>query len=110
MSLRSITEDEKLSPEIGRYEKIRIAVGYSPSMRAYYVKLSDIVDPNTSAFVIDRSDTAYLRFIATNDFLSSLHVALDSKGMYVDGNEEELVRVVSDLTLKLMERKRHEEK
>lgn len=79
-------------------------------MKAYYAKMTDDVNPNASVFVIDRSDAGYLRFIATKDFLSSLHLALDSKGMYVDGNEEELAAVVSDLTLKLMERIRNEEK
>ncbi len=110
MSLKSITEDEKLHPETGRYERIRIAVGYSPSMKAYYAKLADEVNPDASVFVIDRSDAGYLRFIVNKDFLSSLHSALDDKGMYVDGNEEELARVVSDLALKLMERIRNEEK
>ena len=110
MSLRSITEDEKPYPEIGKYENLRIAVGYSRSIRGYYVKLSDIADPSSLVLVIDRSDAAYLRFMSSSEFLSSLHEALDRKDMYIDGDEEELTKIVSDLTLKLMERKRNEEK
>lgn len=79
-------------------------------MRGYYVKLSDIGDPNNSVFVINRSDAGYLSLIGTREFLSNLHRALDGKGLYIDGNEEELAKVVSDLTVQLMERKRNEEK
>ena len=42
------------------------------------------------------------------DFISDLYAALDAKGLYLDGNEEELARVVSNLTLELMERTRNE--
>ena len=110
MSLRSVADDEKPNAEIGRYGNVKIAVGYSASMRGYYVKLSDIGDPNNSVFVINRSDAGYLSFIGASEFLSNSHRALDSKGMYIDGNEEELATIVCDLTVQLMERKRNEKK
>ena len=78
-------------------------------MRAYYVKLSDLVNGSESVLLTDRSDVGYLRFAQTTDFISALHAALDAKGMYLDGNEEELAGVVSNLTLQLMERIRNKE-
>ena len=79
-------------------------------MRAYYVKLSD---GNESVLLTDRSDVgagawADLVFARTVDFISSLHAALDAKGLYLDGNEEELASVVSNLTLQLLERIRNQ--
>lgn len=74
------------------------------------MKLSDIGDSNNSVLVINRSDAGYLGFIGANEFLSNLHRSLDSKGLYIDGNEEELAKIVCDLTVQLMERKRNEEK
>lgn len=104
-----MTEENNVHQEIGQYENIRIAVGYSRNIRAYYVKLSDLADDNESVLLTDRSDVGYLRFASTTDFISTLHAALDAKGLYLDGNEEELAGVVSNLTLQLMERIRNEE-
>jgi len=95
--------------EIGRYENIGVAVGYSRNIRAYYVKLSDLADGGESILLTDRSDAGYLRFVQPMDFVSALHSALDAKGMYLDGNEEELAGIVSNLTLQLVERIRNEE-
>ena len=61
-----------------------------------------------SILLTDRSDAGYLRFIQSADFISALHTALDSKGVYLDGSEEELARIVSNLTLQLMEQIRNE--
>ena len=110
LSLRNISEDEKPPPEIGRYGNLKIAVGYSQNMHGYYVKVSDIANSGNSVFVINRSDSGYLAFIGPAEFLSSLHRVMDSRGMYIEGNEQELAKVVSDLTVQLMERKRNEEK
>jgi hypothetical protein len=104
-----VTEENSVHKEIGQYENIRVAVGYSRDIRAYYVKLSDLADGSESVLLTDRSDVGYLRFAQTIDFISALHAALDAKGMYLDGNEEELARVVSNLTLQLVERIRNEE-
>lgn len=93
--------------EIGQYEKIRIIVGYARNARAYYVKLSAIADDGESVLLTDRSDVGYLKFAHAMDFTSALHAALDAKGIYFDGNEEELASVVSNLTLQLMERIRN---
>jgi hypothetical protein len=109
LSLRKLTEEDNGHQEIGQYENIRITVGYFRNIRAYYVKLSDIANGNESVLLTDRSDVGYLRFAHTVDFISALHAALDAKGMYLDGNEEELAGVVSNLTLQLMERIRNEE-
>jgi len=109
LSLRRVTEENSVHKEIGQYENIRVAVGYSRDIRAYYVKLSDLADGSESVLLTDRSDVGYLRFAQTIDFISALHAALDAKGMYLDGNEEELARVVSNLTLQLVERIRNEE-
>ena len=95
--------------EIGRYENIGVAVGYSRNIRAYYVKLSDLADGGESILLTDRSDAGYLRFVQPMDFVSALHSALDAKGMYLDGSEEELAGIVSNLTLQLVERIRNEE-
>ena len=110
MSLRSISEDEKPNPEIGKFGNVKVAVGYSVGMRGYYVKLSDIGHSNNSVFVMNRSDAGYLGFIGAMEFLSNLHRSLDSKGLYIDGNEDELAKIVCDLTVQLIERKRNEEK
>jgi len=109
LSLRRVTEENSVHQEIGQYENVRIAVGYSRNIRGYYVKLSDIADGGEFVLVTDRSDVGYLRFAHTLDFISALHAALDAKGMYLDGNEEELARVVSNMTLQLIERIRNEE-
>jgi len=109
LSLRKVTEENNAHQEIGQYEHIRIAVGYSRNIRAYYVKLSDLADDDESVLLTDRSDVGYLKFATTMYFISALHAALDAKGMYLDGNEEELAGVVSNLTLQLMERIRNEE-
>jgi hypothetical protein len=109
MSLRKVTEDKDGRQEIGQYGNIRIAVGYSRNIRAYYVKLSDLADGNETVLLTDRSDVGYLRFAHTMDFISTLHTALDAKGLYLDGNEEELAGVVSNLTLQLMEQIRNGE-
>jgi hypothetical protein len=109
LSLRKVTEENSVHREIGQYENIRIAVGYSHKIRAYYVELSDIANGNDPILLTDRSDVGYLRFATTMDFLSALHAALDAKGMYLDGNEEELASVVSNLTLQLVDRIRNEE-
>jgi hypothetical protein len=109
LSLRKLSEENNVHQEIGQYENIRIAVGYSRTIRAYYVKLSDPADGNESVLLTDRSDAGYLRFAQPMDFISALHAALDAKGMYLDGNEEELAGVVSNLTLQLIERMRNEE-
>jgi hypothetical protein len=116
LSLRKLTDEDngQEHQEIGKYEKIRVAVGYSRNMRAYYVKLSDLANGNESVLITDRSDIggggwADLKFAHTADFISALHAALDAKGLYLDGNEEELASVVSNLTLQLMERIRNEE-
>lgn len=108
VSLRRVTEESNAHQETGQYENIRIAVGYSRKTRAYYVKLSDVADGSESVLLTDRSDVGYLRFAQTVDFISALHAALDAKGMYLDGNEEELASVVSNLTLQLIERIRNE--
>lgn len=108
LSLRRVTEENNVRQEIGQYENVRIAVGYSRNMRAYYVKLSDVADGSESVLLTDRSDVGYLRFATNVDFLSALHGALDARGMYLDGNEEELAKVVSNLTLQLVERIRNE--
>jgi len=113
LSLRKVSEEnngEQLHQETGQYGNIKIAVGYSQKMRAYYVKLSD---GNESVLLTDRSDVgagawADLVFARTVDFISSLHAALDAKGLYLDGNEEELASVVSNLTLQLLERIRNQ--
>ena len=110
LSLRSIDEEEEASAEIGKYDNLKIAVGYSPNMQGYYVKISDIMKPGKSVSVINRSGSGYLAFIGAAEFLASLHRAMDNKGMYIEGNEQELAKVVSDLTLQLMERKRNEQK
>jgi hypothetical protein len=110
LSLRNIEEEEESSAEVGNYDNLKIAVGYSPNMRGYYVKVSDIAKPGRSVFVINRSESGYLAFIGAAEFLSSLHRAMDNKGMYLEGNELELAKVVSDLTVQLMERKRNEGK
>jgi hypothetical protein len=109
-----VTEEDNVHQEIGQYENIKVAVGYSRNMRAYYVKLSDLANANESVLLTDRSDVggggwADLRFTHTMDFISGLHAALDAKSLYFDGNEEELASVVSNLTLQLMERIRNEE-
>jgi len=108
LSLRKVTEENGVHQATGQYENIRIAVGYSRKIRAYYVKLSDLADGSESVLLTDRSDVGYLRFTQTIDFISALHAALDAKGLYLDGNEEELAKVVSNLTLQLMERIRNE--
>lgn len=105
MSLKPISEKEILEPEVGRYDRIKIAVGYSEKIQAYYVKLSD-ADHGTSVFVTERSDVGYLKLATAKEFLASLHIVLDSSGVFVDGDEEQLAKVVSDLVLQLMERKR----
>jgi hypothetical protein len=107
MSLRKVDEDGP-NQEVGSYENIRIKVGYSQRMQAYYVKLSDLADPDGSVFVVDRSEAGYLTLVHPNDFLSALHTALNDKGVYVDGNEQELAAVVSNLALQLLEKKRNE--
>jgi len=109
LSLRRVTEENSVHRETGQYENVRIVVGYSRDIRAYYVKLSDVGDGSEFVLVTDRSDVGYLRFAHTVDFISALHAAMDAKGMYLDGNEEELARVVSNLTLQLIERIRNEE-
>ena len=109
LSLRKLSEEKNVHQEIGQYENIRIAVGYSPNIRGYYVKLSEPADGSESVLLADRSDAGYLRFVQPMDFISALHGALDAKGMYLDGNEEELARVVSNLTLQLVDRIRNEE-
>lgn len=78
-------------------------------MRGYYARLSDLDDPSDPVFVINRSDAGYLAFIQTDEFLSALHRSLDSRGMYVEGDEQELAKIVSDLTLQLMEKRRNEQ-
>ena len=108
VSLRKLPEENNVQ-EIGHYENIRVAVGYSPNIRAYYVKLSEPADGSESVLMTDRSDAGYLRFVQPMDFISALHAALDAKGMYLDGNEEELAGIVSNLTLQLIERIRNEE-
>jgi hypothetical protein len=109
LSLRRVTEENNVHQETGQYENIRIAVGYSRNIRGYYVKLSDIADGSESVLLTDRSDVGYLRFAQPLDFISAMHATLDAKGMYLDGNEEELAGVVSNLTLQLIERIRNEE-
>jgi len=109
VSLRKLPEENNVHQEIGLYENIRIAVGYSRNIRAYYVKLSEPADGSESVLLTDRSEAGYLRFVQPMDFISALHGALDAKGMYVDGNEEELAKVVSNLTLQLIEHIRNEE-
>ena len=109
LSLRKVTEENNVHQETGQYESIRIVVGYSRNIRAYYVKLSDVADGSESVLLTDRSDVGYLKFVQTVDFISALHAALDAKGMYLDGNEEELASTVSNLTLQLIERIRNEE-
>jgi hypothetical protein len=109
LSLRRVTEENNAHQETGRYENVTIAVGYSRNMSAYYVRLADVADGNESVLLTDRSDVGYLRFVQNVDFISALHAALDAKGMYLDGNEEELARVVSNLTLQLIERMRNKE-
>jgi len=108
LSLRKVTEENNVHQETGQYESIRIVVGYSRNIRAYYVKLSDVADGSESVLLTDRSDVGYLKFVQTVDFISALHAALDAKGMYLDGNEEELASTVSNLTLQLIERIRNE--
>jgi hypothetical protein len=114
LSLRKLTEEDfgQRHEEIGQYENIRVAVGYSRNMRAYYVKLSDRANGNEPVLLTDRSDIGGggwdLKFAHTVDFISALHAALDAKGLYLDGNEEELANVVYSLTLQLMERIRNE--
>ena len=103
-----MTEENNVHQETGQYESIRIVVGYSRNIRAYYVKLSDVADGSESVLLTDRSDVGYLKFVQTVDFISALHAALDAKGMYLDGNEEELASTVSNLTLQLIERIRNE--
>ena len=103
-----MAEESNAHQETGQYENIRIAVGYSRNTRAYYVKLSDVADGSESVLLTDRSDVGYLRFAQSVDFISALHAALDAKGLYLDGNEEGLASVVSNLTLQLMERIRNE--
>ena len=109
LSLRKLSEENNVHQEVGRYENIRVEVGYSRNIRAYYVKLSEPADGSESVLLTDRSDAGYLRFVQPMDFISALHAALDTKGMYLDGNEEELAGVVSNLTLQLIERIRNED-
>ena len=104
-----MSEENNVHQEIGRYENIRIAVGYSRKIGGYYLTLSDLADGSESVLLTDRSDVGYLRFAQPVDFLSALHAALDAKGMYLDGKEEELAGAVSNLTLQLIERIRNEE-
>jgi hypothetical protein len=101
-----VVEDRNGHQEIGQYSNVQIAVGYSRSMHGYYVKLSD---SDESVLLTDRSDAGYLKFAHPVDFISALHTALDAKGLYLEGNEEELASIVSNLTLQLMERIRNEE-
>jgi hypothetical protein len=104
MSLKPIAEGEVLQPEVGRYDRIKVAVGYSKKMRAYYVRLSDVADQHNAVFVTEKSDAGYLKLASAKEFLASLHIVLDCNGMYLDGDEEELAKVVADLVLQLMER------
>lgn len=108
MSLRKVTDDKDGHQEIGRYENIRITVGYSRSIRAFYVKLTDCADGVESVLLTDRSSSFNLRYARASDFISDLHATLDAKGLYLDGTEEELAAVVFNLTLQLMERIRNE--
>jgi hypothetical protein len=115
LSLRKVTEEvnSQQHQEIGQYGNIRVAVGFSRNMRAYYVNLSDRANGNESVLLTDRSDVgaggwADLRFAHKLDFISDLHAALDAKGLYLEGNEEELASVVVNLTLQLLERIRNE--
>lgn len=110
MSFKKIYEENSVAPELGQYEKIKIRVGYSSHTNAYYANLTDTSNPDISFFVVDRSDMGWSRFTVAGDFLSSLHSVLDKEGMYVDGNEEELAAVISDLMFKYLERKRNESK
>ena len=103
-----MTEEDNVHQEIGQYRNIRVTVGYSRNIHAYYVKLSDYTNGNESVLLTDRSDVGYLKFAHTTDFISALHLALDARGLYLDGNEDELASVVSNLTLQLMERIRNE--
>ena len=109
LSLRKLSEEKNVHQEIGQYENVRIEVGYSRNISAYFVKLSEPADGSESVLLTDRSDAGYLRFVQPIDLISALHGALDAKGMYLDGNEEELARVVSTLTLQLIEHIRNEE-
>ena len=109
LSLRKLSEEKNVHQEMGQYENTKIAVGYSRNIRAYFVKLSEPADGSESVLLTDRSDAGYLRFVQPMDFISALHAALDTKGMYLDGNEEELAGVVSNLTLQLIERIRNED-
>jgi hypothetical protein len=103
-----VAEEKDGYEELGQYDDIKIAVGYARRIQAYYVKLTDTANSGESVLIIDRSDGGYLRFVQTTDFLASLHAGLDAKGLYLDGNEEKLASVVSNLTLQLMERIRNE--
>ena len=82
-------EEKDGQQEIGQYGNIKITVGYSSIIRGYYVKLYDPTAYDESVLLTDRSDSGYLRFADKMDFVSALHVALDAKGLYLDGNEEE---------------------
>lgn len=109
MTLRNITEEEKPPPEVGRCGNLRVAVGYSEGMKGYYVRISNVTDSGNSVFVLNRSESGYLAFIGAAEFLTSLHRALDTHGMYLEGDEQDLAKVVSDLTVQLMEKRRNEQ-
>lgn len=109
LSLRKVVEDKDGHQEIGQYGNVRVVVGYSRSIHGYYVKLSDLANGGESVLLTDRSDEGYLRFADKMEFVSALHPALDARGLYLEGSEEELAGVVANLTLQLMERLRNEE-
>ena len=78
-------------------------------MHAYYVKLTDRSDSVEPVLLTDRSDSYNLKFTRPLEFISALHTTLDAKGLYFEGNEEELAGVISSLALQLVERIRNEE-